>query len=333
MSLNHLDLDRWLSTEDRLIVTATWRPLLSDRFQPTNFPNLGAAEYTLNGVTTVVVDSPQSMANRLEALSWDDAAMKPRGPWRSLPYVEVRSASGKEFLTSSRLEPHRLNGAWLRDSKTADNAEWIDFLNQVMGLSPARPMDWRRVCRAVFELDPLTLLHGVFFSDKRIHGQPKIARAITVTMDAKGARSVTSGGVKKDPVGAKNELTGGSSEGYGSIPYPRVEYVAESIDSVFVLDIEQIRSYGLGSEFTENLVLLGVWEIAEYLAKPRRHRTFCDLAPSEIQVAGHGALPRLDELTAIIAERVPPQNSEPMVLYHSLKTKASKSDAAGQETP
>lgn len=335
MSLNHPDLDRWLSTEDRLIVTATWRPLLGDRFQPTNFPNLGAAEYTLNGVTTVVVDSPQSMANRLEALSWDDAAMKPRGPWRSLPYVEVRSAAGKEFLTSSRLEPHRLNGAWLRDSKTADNVEWIDFLNKDMGLSPDRPMDWRRVCRAVFELDPMTLLHGVFFSDKRIHGQPKIARAITVTMDAKGARSVTSGGVKKDPVGAKNELTGGSSEGYGSIPYPRVEYVADSIDSMFVLDIEQIRSYGLDSEATENLLLLGVWEIAEYLAKPRRHRTFCDLAPREVTVLGSGALPSVDELTAIIADRVPQHVAEPLVLHHSLKPKGKKNDTGAevQETP
>jgi len=324
MSLNHPDLDRWLAHEDRLIVEVTWRPLLGDRFQPTNFPNLGAAEYTAHGETTVVVDSPQSMANRLEALSWDDAKLAPRGPWQSLPYVEVRSAATNDFLTSSRLEAHRLNGAWLRDSKTSDNVEWPTYLNQAMGLSPDRPMEWRRVCQAVYELDPLTLMHGGFFSDKRIHGQPKIARAITGTMDAKGARSVTSGGAKKDSVGAKNELTGGSAEGYGSILYPRVEYIADDIRSMFVLDIEQIRSYGLGTEATENLFLLGVWEIAEYVSKPRRHRTFCDLMADGVAVVGAGTLPDAADVTALIVQRVPQRVAEPLVLRHTVKPRNKK---------
>lgn len=324
MSLGHTELDRWLTEDDRLIVQADWRPLLNDRFQPTTFPNLGAAEYTSQGETTLVVDSPQSMANRLEGLSWDEAAMRPRGPFQGLPYVEVRSAATGQYLTSSRQEAHRLSGAWLRGSKTVEGQDWMAFLNERLGLAQDVPLDWRRVCRAVSDLDPFSLTHGVFFSDAKIHGQPKIPRAITATMDALRAKSVTSGGVKKDAVGARNEFTGGSGEGYGSIPYPRVEYTAEVIRSLFVLDVEQLRSYGLDAERTEILFLLGVWEIAQYVAKPRRHRTFCDLAPEKVHIVGTGDLPSVDELEDIIRRRVPAEAAQPLVLYHTPPPKSAK---------
>lgn len=324
MSLEHTELDRWLSQGDRLIVQVDWQPLLNSRFQPTNFPNLGAAEYTTHGETTLVVDSPQSMANRLEGLSWDEASMKPCGPFAGLPYVEVRSAATKQYLTSSRQEAHRLNGAWLRGSKTADQRDWIAVLNDRLELAQDRPLNWRRACRAVYDLDPFALMHGVFFSDAKIHGQPKIPRAITATMDALRAKSVTSGGVKKDAVGTRNEFTGGSGEGYGSIPYPRVEYTADVIRSLFVLDVEQLRSYGLDAERTEILFLLGVWEIAQYVAKPRRHRTFCDLAPEAVAVVGGGTLPAVEELVGLIVGRVPANAAEPLVIYHTPPTKKDK---------
>ena len=64
-----------LAGEPRLLLEAELRPVQGSRFQPTGFPNLGPAVYASpdgNG-QTVLVESAQSMANRLEAVCWDEA--------------------------------------------------------------------------------------------------------------------------------------------------------------------------------------------------------------------------------------------------------------------
>jgi CRISPR-associated protein Csb1 len=330
VSLGQAELDHWLCAADRLVVRCRWTPVLGEhqRFQPTNFPNLGAAEYSTDGGRTVVVDSPQSMANRLEALSWDAASRQPTGPFQGLPYVVVMSKATKNYLTSSRTEAHRLSGAYLRDAKTADGEKWDRYLNDRFGLSQTEPMDLGRVYREIYALDPYCLIHGVFFSDKDIWGQPKVPRALTATMDAFGAQPVTSGGVKKDDVGARNEFTGGSVEGYGMIIYPRVDYTARRIESLFVLDVDQIRRYGLDAAATETLFLLGLWEIAAYCARPRRHRTLCDLNPQELVVevpaSAHVQFPTADALERLIADHVRQEPAAPLVLWHQPTGRASK---------
>ena len=58
-------LDRCSS--GRLLVEADLVPLQGQRFQPTGFADLGAAVYTLpDGTRMLLVESAQSMANRLE---------------------------------------------------------------------------------------------------------------------------------------------------------------------------------------------------------------------------------------------------------------------------
>ena len=42
------------------------------RFQPTGFPDLGAAEFDTPEGRALLVESAQSMANRLEAVCWDE---------------------------------------------------------------------------------------------------------------------------------------------------------------------------------------------------------------------------------------------------------------------
>ena len=44
------------------------------RFQPTGFPDLGAAEFETSSGRSLLVESAQSMANRLEAVCWDENA-------------------------------------------------------------------------------------------------------------------------------------------------------------------------------------------------------------------------------------------------------------------
>ena len=60
----------------RLLMEAALKPIQGHRFQPTGFPNLGHARYQSpdgNG-QMVLVESAQSMANRLEAVCWDEVS-------------------------------------------------------------------------------------------------------------------------------------------------------------------------------------------------------------------------------------------------------------------
>jgi CRISPR-associated protein Csb1 len=54
-----------------------------------------------------VVESPRSTANRLEATTWDEASHDQVAALAGVPHVMVVDGSGG-FLTSSRLEAHRL---------------------------------------------------------------------------------------------------------------------------------------------------------------------------------------------------------------------------------
>ncbi|WP_201789144.1 type I-U CRISPR-associated protein Cas7 [Scytonema hofmannii] len=58
-----------LQNESRLLIEAELIPLQGTRFQPTGFPDLDAATYTLPGkekTEMLLVESAQSVANRLE---------------------------------------------------------------------------------------------------------------------------------------------------------------------------------------------------------------------------------------------------------------------------
>ncbi|MCS6971086.1 MAG: type I-U CRISPR-associated protein Cas7, partial [Planctomycetes bacterium] len=61
-----------LAQETRLLFTIPLKPLQGDRFQPTGFPSLGAATYQTAEGLKLLVESAQSMANRLETVCWDD---------------------------------------------------------------------------------------------------------------------------------------------------------------------------------------------------------------------------------------------------------------------
>ena len=110
MSLNLAALDA-----SRLLFAVPLRPLQGQRFQPTGFPNLGAATYQTPSGTSLLVESVQSMANRLEATIWDSATDGPIGAALGLSHVTVRR-KGK-FLTDTMLESHRINSPYLLEGK------------------------------------------------------------------------------------------------------------------------------------------------------------------------------------------------------------------------
>lgn len=297
-----------LATEARLILSARLSPTVGSAFQPTGFPDLGAAEFqrpSSNGAQrALLVESVQSLANHLEARSWDAGANKPVDTIAKLPYVEVRDSENR-FLTSSRIEPHRLAGAYIKKAVIEDTPAG-DWMIERLGVHKDVPTDWASTYRGIFQLDPLCLIHGVFFSDPQWgeYGNPKVRRAVTAVIEARGIEPVVSGGVKRDDVQPKaSDQRGGSKEGYGFVPFGRTEYTADEIVLEAAIDLEQIRGYGLGDAETELLTAVTLWEVRTLLDGPLRLRTACDLNVDSVGVSSPEGfeLPTTDDLAARIA--------------------------------
>ena len=91
-----------LNNEPRFLMEAELQPIQGDRFQPTGFPNLGHARYESpdGRGSMVLVESAQSMANRLEAVCWDEVADDWVGPLRGLPVVKVVDGDGIPLTNS-----------------------------------------------------------------------------------------------------------------------------------------------------------------------------------------------------------------------------------------
>lgn len=268
----------------RTVLEADLLPLAGTRLQPTGFPDLGAAEFeTGDGRKALIVESAQSMANRLEATTWDEGRSDQVEELRTLPYVRVLDQDGK-FLSSSRLEAHRLASAYIMEAKVGGTTG-EDWLMKEFGLAKGRPLDYRAVASACFRLDPVSLVHGVFFARKPWPWQPKIARAVTSFIEAYDVRPAVSGGVKRDIVINEAEA-GATARGYGSVPHHRVEYTAKTITAFFSVDLAQFRSYGLSESATSLLEALADFEIATLLDGGLRLRTACDLIIDSDNVRG-----------------------------------------------
>lgn len=278
-------------SSNRIVLRVPLEPLTGSRFQPTGFPDLGPAVFERplrDGGTErcLLIESNQSMANRLEGTAWDDGTQTPVALFEALPWIRVSGTNPDRYLTSSRTEAHRLASAFVKESVTSDGQAMVDLILERLNLRDDTPLAPREIARAVFELDPFCLIHGVFFADKRWPGQPKITRAITASIEAHGILDAVSGGVKRDLVrhSINDKDDGGSKEGYGSIPFSRVEYTAREIIATFVVDLALLDSFGLEPPARELLELIALWEIRTLLDGGLRLRTACDLAVSDESV-------------------------------------------------
>ena len=296
-------------TAKRQLFDVPLEPIAGSRFQPTGFPDLGPAEFkrpiTVDGRVTwrdaLLVESAQSMANHLEAVGWDLATEQPVVTLAGLPYVRVIAADDRRYLTSSRTEAHRLASAFVKQAKL-DDKPMTEVIRERLGLRDDTPLAPREIAHAVFALDPLCLIHGVFFAEsaKVWPGQPKIARAVTGFIEAVDVERALSGGVKHDDVrhGMAEGVEGTSKEGYGTIPFHRTEFTAASITAYFVIDLAQIASYGLPAPATALLEAIARWEIRSLLDGGLRLRTACDLVPLDGSIVDRSGepLPALDQL-------------------------------------
>lgn len=315
----------------RLVYDAYLTPLLGSSFQPTGFPDVGAATFTRyedgKPVDSLLVESVQSIANRLEATAWDQAARQPLDLIASLPWVRVVRAGTDEFLTSSRLEAHRLASPFVHIA-TLGGRPMVDVIRERLGLAKDTPLDRRSMAAALFQLDPFCLLHGVFFAQKEWWGQPRFERAVSGVIEAHNVSRLVSGGRKSDMVRHQiDDNVGGAAEGYGSVPFHRIEWTAERIQASFVVDAQLLRSYGLPDPATELLQTIALWEIRSFLETGLRLRTACDLQLHDTVQTRNGAdLPDQTELdarvrTLIDASRDLFDHTGPLTVQWAEKTK------------
>lgn len=295
-----------LRSESPLVLTATLEPIVGDRFQPAGFPEIGHVIYKAprkDGSTenVCIVDSAASMANHLEAVCQRGAHdLELVDELQGMPYIRCVTgdlAQGKlpddkrEAIVTSLTEGHRiassyfLDGIALDKDGAKDGGKFEGDLIKKFGLVLANdkkkahppPEQWWNVFKAIFELDPNSLVHGVLFPQWQI----KIARALTAHLEAFGAGRVDRSGVKFDRLGKTTS---------GQPIFAVDDATAESIRATFVLDVSLIRSFGrskksgeketqlgLSEEQQTFLVALALWKIQRLLASPFRFRSGCHL--------------------------------------------------------
>jgi CRISPR-associated protein Csb1 len=263
-----MNLDQ-LSTANRILFSVPLSPLQGDRFQPTGFPNLGAATYQTARGTCLLVESAQSMANRLETVCWDEAAKKPVAALDGISYVRVERAG--QFLTSSMLEAHRINSPYMLESS---DKKFFNELKEAFGGLEEGPINRTLLTRTLLKYDANALLHGVFLAKKELAGgRLRVARALSAFVEAEGVQVAASGGVKNDHVNP----SGDTKSGFGNVPFSRDEYTAAKMTMFVNIDLAQLRGYGLGEDATRLLVLLALYKVRALLSGSLRFRTACDL--------------------------------------------------------
>ncbi len=259
---------------------------------------MGAGVYTMpDGREQLLVESAQSVANRLEATCWDEATNDLIAPLKGLPYVRVNDGDGN-LLTTSVQEAHRLNSVYIERSSFFD-----DQLKPAIAFDEKKATDRGKLVAALAHYDINCLVHGVFLES--IAGALRVPRALSGFIEADEVERVNTGGVKNDRVQASKDEDSNQTakEGFGNVPFHRTEFAAKAITAYFNLDLEQLRGYRLGPEMSSLLFALSLFKIQRFLETGLRLRTACDLeaGPLEVRAPKGYKLPS----TAELVERLP----------------------------
>jgi CRISPR-associated protein Csb1 len=287
-----------LASAPRLLIEAELKPLQGDRFQPTGFPNLGAALYkSPTGSDNLLVESPQSVANHLESVCWDEIADDWVKPLRGLPVIKVIDDEGKS-LTNSVLEAHRINSEYIA------RADGFDAIRSELNFLPDHAFDVRhQLVPILLKYDPNSLIHGVFLEE--VAGVIRLPRTLSGFIEARDVRIAQNGGVKFNRI---EQRAGGE----GNVPYARDEYTAAQITGYFNLDLAQIRAFGLERVAEQLLVALALFKIRKFLSEGLRLRTACDLDVTSLDVVRPigFVVPTLPALEQVLPELIAALASE-----------------------
>ncbi len=321
-----------LEGKQRLLISVELKPLQGERFQPTGFPDIGAATYSApDGTKMLLIESAQSMANRMEAVCWDESNNTLIQQLKGLTYITVIDKKSKKQLTNSILEAHRINSVYITKlDGSFINKEFTEVFGKKGGKTiPYTNEKRQELIRMLFKYDVGSLLHGVFMP-KYANGRCRIARALSGFVEAKNVDEVISGGTKFDSINPSKGKSGGAEEGFGNIPFPRSEYTGE-ITAFFNLDLDQIRSYKLDQNKEDMLILLSLFKIRKVLEDGLRFRTACDLKVKKINIDEPEGfmLPELHEISEELSKLIKevykdPSNNSPSEVEYPLEEKMDK---------
>lgn len=306
-----------LLEQDRVLITAELHVANGSFFQPTGFPDIGACVYTDGtGQRRCLVESEQSMANRLEAV-----CMTSPGVWREplagqLPIIRVKRETSGSLIATNLTEPHRIASSYVLEGRI-DGKGLQERLEEHLGLekkAAKRARDWpldrrQRLSQAVFALDPAAILHGFQFMQWEAVGL-RAARLLHSRLEAilSDDGEVHYGLVKVDNIEPGSSAQQRSNKGQSIAS--KVRYVPTSIQASFEIDLLALRERSLVGEPHGNsaatvamnqdaqrfMLALGLWKIHRFLTNgpafdsrtgetmgALRLRTDCSLAVGEVR--------------------------------------------------
>ncbi|MBD2072113.1 type I-U CRISPR-associated protein Cas7 [Leptolyngbya sp. FACHB-671] len=294
-------------TPSRTIIKSNLTPAVYNSFQPTGFPDIKASRFVIPGSNqeNLLVESPQSIANRLEATVWDAAKQGLHSIFIGLPYVRLVNKATGAYIASSLSLPHRLASAYISKNKDPFSKRLIDDLNSI------------GVAAATFKYCPNSLLHGCFYSHVE-EGKHKALRLVGGRIDAFDIAPVVTGGAVKDPISASgkdfdltaiidSKVEGGddraSKAGAGNIIHYAEEFVAKRIEAAFFIDDELIAALPLEECVKSLLKAIACWKIYTFLQSDLRLRSNCILdVVDDPEVIG--IVPPLEELEQEIPDLI-----------------------------
>lgn len=255
------------------------------RFQPTGFPDLGPALYKgADGNQWLLIESPQSMANRMERVCWvdGDSVTDRVGTYnsdcRGIPFVLAVDTDNRP-LTASTLEAHRLASPYIWDTQPFANPDdpsatitFPNFLKGKFTISENRLVPWKQLALGLLEVDPACLLHGVWFNDADFSGgKVRITRALSGYIEASDPSPANFGFQKRDLVYDRTEKESGQTaeSGYGSVIGPRQHFTSPQVKAYFQIDLERLRSYGLANEQVRALAAWAIYKVRRVLVASR----------------------------------------------------------------
>jgi len=169
-----------LDNAQRLLFEILLVPLQGHRFQPTGFPNLGAATFQTKDGQCLLIESAQSMANRLELTVWDSDKQDVKEDMKGMSHVRVERNG--TFLTDTILESHRLNSPYLLEESSK---AFFNKLKEELGGLEIGPIDRKKLAEALLKYDVGSLLHGVFLAKPALAGgHLRVARALSAFIEA-----------------------------------------------------------------------------------------------------------------------------------------------------
>jgi CRISPR-associated protein Csb1 len=234
----------------------------------------------------------------------------------NIPYVLAVDADERP-LTASVLEAHRLASPYVWTGNVLGvndgTITFSDHLKRRFELSENRLVPWKKVAEQLLEIDPGSLLHGIWFNDSDFSGgKVRLTRALTGYIEAASPEVANFGFQKRDPVSDRTDVETGqtAAEGYGSVIGPKQHFTSPSVKAYFQLDLERLRSYGLADEQVRALTAWSIYKIRRVLAASRDGvadlRTECKFEPVDGGIKGWTvqrdrtnrtdyALPEIDE--------------------------------------